>query len=282
MDRWSVGVFASIDAGLGVQLEVARDLGIHTVQLHTPAKASRTQENAEAFLKTLEEYGITVTCIFLGFEGESYETIAITAETVGLVPQETRETRLREAFEIADFAKLLKVDAIGSHIGFVPHKEDAEKYAGIVATIQKFCDHLASNGQRLHLETGQEKAEDLLAFLKDVQRDNIFINFDPANLILYGMGNPIESLKKVGSYVRSVHCKDAKPTTGTPGVDWGTEVPFGKGDVNAELFLTTLKEVGFDGPITIEREIPQEPQRQKDEISQALSLIYAIEDKLFA
>ncbi len=282
MDKWSVGVFASIDAGLGVQLEVARDLGIHTVQLHTPAKASRTQENAEAFLKTLEEYGITVTCVFLGFEGESYETIAITAETVGLVPQETRETRLREAFEIADFAKLLKVDAIGSHIGFVPHKEDTEKYAGIVATIQKLCDHLASNGQRLHLETGQEKAEDLLAFLKDVQRDNIFINFDPANLILYGMGNPIESLKKVGSYVRSVHCKDAKPTTGTPGVDWGTEVPFGKGDVNAELFLTTLKEVGFDGPITIEREIPQEPQRQKDEISQALSLIYAIEDKLFA
>ena len=72
MDKWSVGVFASIDAGLGVQLEVARDLGIHTVQLHTPAKASRTQENAEAFLKTLEEYGITVTCVFLGFEGESY------------------------------------------------------------------------------------------------------------------------------------------------------------------------------------------------------------------
>lgn len=282
MKKWSVGVFASIDAGLGVQLEVARDLGIHTVQLHTPAKTSRTPDNAKAFLRKLEEYGITVTCVFLGFEGESYETIAITAETVGLVPHETRETRLQESFEIADFAKLLGVDAIGSHIGFVPHKDDVKKYSEIVETIQKLCDHLAANGQRLHLETGQEKAEDLLTFLKDVQRDNIFINFDPANLILYGMGNPIESLKKVGSYVRSVHCKDAKPTNGTPGVDWGTEVPFGTGDVDAELFLTTLKEVGFDGPITIEREIPQEPQRQKDEIGQALHLIYSIEDKLFA
>lgn len=281
MSKWSVGVFASIDAGLGVKLEVARDLGIHTVQLHTPAKASRTPENAKAFLKKLEEYGITVTCVFLGFEGESYETIAITAETVGFVPESTRAARLQEAFEIADFAKLLGVDAIGSHIGFVPHKEEAEKYAGMVKTIQQLCDHLAANGQRLHLETGQEKAENLLAFLKDVDRKNIFINFDPANLILYGMGNPIESLKKVGSYVRSVHCKDAKPTAGTPGVDWGSEVPFGQGDVNAELFLTTLKEVGFDGPLTIEREIPEDPERQKAEIGQALNLINAIQDKIF-
>lgn len=282
MEKWSVGVFASIDAGLGVKLDVARDLGISTVQLHTPAKASRTPENAAAFLKTLKEYGITVTCVFLGFEGESYETIAITAQTVGFVPESTREARLQEAFEIADFAKLLGVAAIGSHIGFVPHKEDTAKYEGMVQTIQKLCDHLAANNQRLHLETGQEKAENLLTFLQDVHRDNIFINFDPANLILYGMGNPIESLKKVGRYVRSVHCKDAKPTNGTPGVDWGTEVPFGTGDVNAELFLTTLKEVGFDGPLTIEREIPEDPARQKAEIGQALSLINTIQEKIFA
>lgn len=281
MGKWSVGVFASIDAGLGVKLEVARDLGIHTVQLHTPAKASRTPENATAFLKKLEDYDITVTCVFLGFEGESYETIAIAADTVGFVPAATRAARLQEAFEIADFTKLLGVEAIGSHIGFVPHKEDAENYDAMVKAIQSLCDHLAVNGQRLHLETGQEKAEDLLTFLHDVQRDNIFINFDPANLILYGMGDPIESLKKVGSYVRSVHCKDAKPTDGTPGVDWGSEVPFGTGDVNAELFLTTLKEIGFDGPLTIEREIPEEPERQKAEIEQALNLINSIQEKLF-
>ncbi len=282
MERWSVGVFASIDAGLGVKLDVARDLNIKTVQLHTPAKASRTPENAKAFLKKLEDYGITVTCVFLGFEGETYETIARTAETVGLVPEATREARLAEAFEIADFAKLLGVAAIGSHIGFVPHDHDSDLYKGMVKTIQALCDHLKANGQRLHLETGQETAENLLSFIHDVDRDNIFINFDPANLILYGMGNPIESLKKVGHLVRSVHCKDALPTTGKPGVDWGSEVPFGQGKVDAELFLTTLKEVGFDGPLTIEREIPEEPERQKAEIGQALDLINSILDKIFA
>jgi len=175
---------------------------------------------------------------------------------------------------------LLGVDAIGSHIGFVPHDADSDAYKGLVAAIQEYCDYLKKNGQRLHLETGQEEAEKLLAFLKAVDRDNIFINFDPANLILYGMGNPIESLKKVGKYVRSCHCKDAIATTGTPGVDWGCEVPFGKGQVDAELFLKTLKEIGYDGPLTIEREIPEEPERQKAEIGQALELIESIKAKL--
>lgn len=280
MENMPVGVFASIDAGLGVKLEVVRDLGIKTIQLHTPAKASRTPENAKAFLEKLNAYGITTTVVFLGFEGETYETIARTAETVGLVPEATRAARLQEAREIADFAKLLGVEAIGSHIGFVPHDHSTDAYKSMVAAIQDYCDYLKNNGQRLHLETGQEAAENLLSFLEDVNRDNIFINFDPANLILYGMGDPIASLKKVGKYVRSCHCKDALPTTGTPGVDWGCEVPFGQGKVDAKLFIQTLKEIGYTGPLTIEREIPEEPERQKAEISQALELIESIKASL--
>ena len=140
MEFMPVGVFASIDAGLGVKLEVVRDLGIKTIQLHTPAKASRTPENAKAFLEKLSEYGITTTVVFLGFEGETYETIARTAETVGFVPEETRQARLQEAREIADFAKLLGVEAIGSHIGFVPHDTASDAYKGMVAAIQEYCD----------------------------------------------------------------------------------------------------------------------------------------------
>ena len=280
MENMAVGVFASIDAGLGVKLEVVHELGIKTIQLHTPAKSSRTPENAVAFLKKLKDLDITTTVVFLGFEGESYATIAKASETVGFVPKSTREVRLKEAREIADFAKLLGVEAIGSHIGFVPHDVESEEYKEMVASIQSYCDYLKRNGQRLHLETGQEKAENLLAFLENVDRDNIFINFDPANLILYGMGNPIESLKKVGKYVRSCHCKDATVTTGIPGVDWGCEVPFGQGQVNAELYIKTLKEIGYTGPLTIEREIPEEPARQKAEIKQALDLIESIKRSL--
>ncbi|MGL6195082.1 MAG: sugar phosphate isomerase/epimerase, partial [Thermoguttaceae bacterium] len=87
MEKWSIGVFASIDAGLGVKLEVVRDLGIKTVQLHTPHKESRTPEKAAEFLKKLNDCGITITTVFCGFDGESYASIKITAETVGLVPK---------------------------------------------------------------------------------------------------------------------------------------------------------------------------------------------------
>ncbi len=280
MEKWPVGVFASIDAGLGVKLDVVRDLGIKTVQLHTPHKESRTPEKAKEFLKKLADYGITITTVFCGFEGESYASIKITAETVGLVPQATRAARLQETKEIADFAKLLGVGAIGSHIGFVPHEKTDLDYPGIVAMIRELCEYLKKNGQTLNLETGQEPADALLEFISDVGADNLFINFDPANLILYGMGDPIGALKKVGHKVRGVHCKDGTATTGTPGVDWGAEVPFGTGQVNAELFLRTLQEVGYDGPLTIEREIPEEPERQKAEIGQALRLIEQLKAKI--
>jgi len=273
MTDWPIGVFASIDAGLGVKLEVVRELGLTSVQLHTPHKESRTLENARAFRDKLNDYGISISTVFCGFPGESYESIAITAATVGFAPESTRAERLVEAREISDFAKLLDVKEIGSHIGFVPHDRNCAQYRDIVACIRELCEHLARNGQALHLETGQEEIDALLNFIQDVKTGNLFINFDPANLILYGIGDPIGALKKVGHLVRGVHCKDGVATTGTPGVDWGREVPFGTGEVNAKLFLQMLKEVGYKGPLTIEREIPEDPARQKEEIGQAVQLI---------
>ena len=279
MEKWPIGVFASIDAGLGVHLDVVRELGVPTIQLHTPAKPSRTKEKAEAFLAQLNEMGVKISVVFGGFEGESYADIPTTAKTVGLVPPETRAARTAEMKEIADFAKLLGVDAVGLHIGFVPHDKDDPLYQGAVAVTQDVCDHCAANGQRLHLETGQETPEGLLQFLGDVARDNLFVNFDPANMILYGSGEPIDALKKVGQYVRSVHCKDAR-WADNPGQEWGSEVPLGDGDVGMERFLRTLKELGYDGPLTIEREIPQEPGRQKEEIGRGMRLLNELKERI--
>ena len=278
--KWPVGVFVSLDAGLGVKWEVVKELGIRSIQMHTPHATSRTPENAVAFRKQLADAGVELSVVFCGYDGESYADIPTVAKTIGLVPPETREERVQETKEIADFAKLLGCNAIGLHIGFVPHEKNDPMYADVLAVAREICDHCAANGQRVHLETGQEPADVLLAFLQDVQRDNLFINFDPANMILYGCGEPLPALRKVGSYVRSVHCKDAK-WSDQPGDTWGCEVPFGTGQVDAEAFLRTLKEIGYEGPITIEREIPQEPERQKAEIGQALMLIHSIEDKIF-
>src|SRR3972149_4393491 len=107
MNTWPLGVFASIDAGLGVRLEVAHDLGVPTIQRHTPHKLSRRPQKAQDFLKRLDELGIRISVVFAGFEGESYADIPTVVRSVGLVPPETRAERVRELKEIADFARLL-------------------------------------------------------------------------------------------------------------------------------------------------------------------------------
>ncbi len=279
MDKWPLGVFASIDAGLGVKLEVAHALGVPTIQLHAPHKTTRTKQHAEQFLAHLKELGIRITAVFGGFEGESYADIPAVARTVGLVPPATRAARLKELKEISDFTRLLGVGAVGLHIGFVPHDAADPLYGEVVAVTRQLCDHCLANGQNLHLETGQEAADTLLRFLGEVGRDNLFVNFDPANMILYGSGEPIEALRKVGRWVRSVHCKDAK-WAARPGQEWGAEVPLGEGDVGMEKFLRTLNDLGYTGPLTIEREIPQEPSRQKEEIGRGIRLLNELKAKI--
>lgn len=276
---WPLGVFASIDAGLGVKLEVAHELGVPTIQLHAPAASTRTPENAEAFLARLDELDIRLTCVFCGFEGESYADIPTVKQTVGLVPKGPRAARSRETKEISDFARLLGVDCIGLHIGFVPHDPDDPDYADVLSVTREICQHAQGNAQRVHLETGQEPADVLLRFIQDTGCDNLFINFDPANMILYGSGEPLPALRKVGKYVRSVHCKDAT-WSDRPGETWGAEVPLGEGAVDMAAYLRTLEEIGYDGPLTIEREIPEEPERQKAEIGGALELLRRIKSDL--
>jgi len=281
MSKWPIGVFASVDAGLGVNFDVVKDLEIPSIQLHAPHQSTRTQETADAFLAKCTDAGVTITCVFGGFEGESYADIETTARTVGLVPEDTRAARVQEMKEISDFARLLGVDAVGLHIGFVPEDTNSDSYKNLLNTTRDLLDHVKANGQNLHLETGQETADHLLHFINDVARDNLFINFDPANMILYGTGEPIEALKKVGKFVRSIHCKDATwATEGRRGLDWGCEVALGDGDVGMENYLQTLNELGYDGPLTIEREIPEDPTQQKADIGKAVSLLTEVRTKI--
>ena len=274
MPPWQIGVFTSVDAGLGVHLDVAQELGIPTVQVHAPHRETRNLAAADKFLSQCKSAGITVTCVFGGFEGESYADIATTARTVGLVPELTRTARSQEMKEISDFTKLLGCDTVGMHIGFVPSETAADSYQGLLKVTRELLDHIAKNGQKMHLETGQETAEHLLAFIDHVDRTNLFINFDPANMILYGTGNPIEALKKVGHLVRSVHCKDAKwAPENVRGTGWGSEVALGEGDVGMEDYLRTLKSIGYQGPLTIEREIANDRDRQKRDIGTAAALL---------
>jgi sugar phosphate isomerase/epimerase len=288
ISKWPIGVFASIDAGYGVHLEVARELGVPTLQLHAPRQVSRSSKLARAYKQRLDDMELTLTAVFGGFDGESYASIPDVAATVGLVPPATRSNRLIEMKQISDFAAAMGCAVIGLHLGFIPHVKserqdgrpptrdvDDRQYHQIVEATREVCAHARSNGQNVHLETGQETAAALLQFIADTQADNLYVNFDPANMILYGTGQPIDALRQIGGFVRSVHCKDAIWSK-SPGQDWGREVPLGQGAVDVRQFLSTLDAIGYRGPLTIEREIPQEPERQKQEIGHAVRLLNAL------
>ena len=281
MDAWPIGVFASVDAGLGVAWDVISELKLPTIQLHAPHEQKRNQLAAETFRSQLDKMDVQCTAVFGGFEGESYADIPTVVKTVGLVPEATRAGRLGEMLEIANFTKWLGCDTVALHLGFIPHDSAMDGYADVVKVTQQLCDHCGEQDQYLHLETGQETAEGLLDFIGQVGRENLKINFDPANMILYGTGEPIEALKKVGHHVRSVHCKDGT-WSDQPGETWGAEVPLGQGDVGMEAYLNTLKEIGYQGPLTIEREIPQDPQRQRAEIGQAIDLLTELRSRILS
>ena len=279
-DAWPLGVFTSIDAGFGVPLDVARELGVPTLHVHSPHAGGRTEQAAAAFLDQATEAGCAITCVFAGFDGESYDSIERTAATVGLVPPQTRHARAEEFGQIAAFGRHLGCDVMGMHIGFVPEAGSPD-YDDLLTTTRQILDDLAAHSQRLHLETGQETADHLIAFLDDVARENIGVNFDPANMILYGTGDPIEALRKLGPRVGSVHCKDAVwAADADRGAVWGNEVPLGDGDVGLERYLRTLHEIGYRGPLTIERELPEDREAQKRDIGTALDRLRTLREAI--
>ncbi len=273
-----LGAFVIVDDRLDARLDAMKQLAIPTAQILTPPAEQRTPEAAKVLKEKFDRAGVEITVVFCGFEGESYADIPTVRETVGLVPLETRYPRLDEAKAISDFARELNVPVTALHIGFIPEDPDDPGYPAIVEVTQSLCDHCRQNGQRLHLETGQESAEMLLQFIGDVDRENLAVNFDPANMILYGSGEPIPALRLLGRHVRSVHCKDAK-WAAKPGQEWGQEVPLGEGDVDMEKFLKTLQEIDYVGPLTIEREISG--QQQIKDIEKGVALLNRLRKEIW-
>ncbi|MGY8824881.1 MAG: sugar phosphate isomerase/epimerase family protein [Candidatus Latescibacterota bacterium] len=269
MGKWATGIFTSIDEGLGAGLDAVRELGVDTVHLHAPTAVNRTEERTKEIREQFLSAQVDITVVFIGFPEDDYSTTDIVKETVGLVPEKSRKKRLVETLQIADFARSLGVDAIGMHLGFVPPDSSDPAYTAIVETTRTVCDHCRSIDQYFHLETGQETAGELLEFIGVVGRDNLAVNFDPANMILYGAGNPIEALDIVGNHVRSVHCKDASYQR-QPGQPWYEDAPLGRGDVGMEVFLRKLDSLGYGGPLTIEREYSPD---QAGDIKVALELL---------
>jgi sugar phosphate isomerase/epimerase len=237
-----------------------RTIGVQHVQLALVPFTRLPDAERDKQIDQLRQAGIRLTGGMLGFADEDYSSIAAIRDSGGFIPDKFWPARKEITKKAAALAKKLNAPHILAHVGFVP-PHGHPGYQPAVNRIREVADLLNDHGVGLVMETGQEPAEGLLAFMHDLKRPNVAINFDPANMILYGAGEPIAAIKTLGQFIRHVHVKDATASA-RPGEDWGAEVPFGTGQVNPGQFLQALKSVNYTGPLCIEREAGD--QRVKD------------------
>ena len=241
-----------------------RDLGFSTCQVYlgTPDAASAAKLRA-----ALDKYSIEATSLIVTGPGPEIYDFLQGPSTIGLVPAKYRADRIARFKAGSDFAKMVGIPGVQGHCGFFPENPADPLFGETVKALHEVVAHCRSNGQTFRCETGQETPVTLLRAIKAVGLDNLGVNFDCANLILYGKANPVDALDLLGPYVMGVHAKDGMYPTDPNKL--GEEVPIGKGKVDFPRFIARLKETGYRGPITIEREISGEKQEADIRASKA-------------
>lgn len=212
-----------------------------------------TEENAVIVSNLFQKYSIEISAFWCGWEGPTVWNFYEGQTTLGLVPPEYREIRIKNLCDGADFAKKLGVTNVVTHMGFIPENPLDPNFKPFCDAVRIVAEHLKANGQNLLFETGQETPVTMLRCFEEVGTDNLGVNLDTANLILYGKANPVDALDVFGKYVMNTHAKDGLyPVNGH---DLGAEVPIGEGKVNFPAIIRKLKELNYTGYLTIEREI---------------------------
>jgi len=231
--------------------EKVGEIGVSAVQLHLDPL--RTGDwNTQVTVEALAGVGAEVVSGMMGMEAEDYSSLESICETGGVRPDEHWEENLRAAHGNAAVAHELGVDLVSLHAGFLPHDPADPERPKLISRLHELDEAFKGEGIRLAFETGQEDAETLLAVLEELGSDNIGVNFDPANMILYAMGDPVESFERLAEHVMQVHIKDATKTE-TPGT-WGAEVPVGTGEVDWDGFFGVMSAKGLEVGMMIERE----------------------------
>jgi L-ribulose-5-phosphate 3-epimerase len=258
-----LGVIASLEkeAEPEALLQKVHELGFPTCQITCWEPSLLNREIAGRLRAAAAAHQVEITTIWTGLPGRHAWNFGEGPNTIGLVPEAMRAARLQVLKQGSDFARMVAVPSITTHAGFIPEDPASPLYTGLVAALREIAQYCARNNQEFWFETGQETPVTLLRTIEDVGASNLGINLDPANLLLYGKANPVDALDVIGRYVRGVHAKDGEyPTNGR---ELGQEKALGAGRVNFPALLAKLKQLGYAGALTIEREISG-PQQIED------------------
>ena len=258
----------------GKALAVVKSLGLDQIQVSRLPDRFYTPEGAAEFAGLLKETGIRSDAVVVVFEGESYKDQESVLRTVGFRPAALRRERLDYSRRCVDFAAAIGTKIVTLHMGFLPRDPEDPVYRSLLEAVGALAAYAAGKGVTISLETGQETGEELALFLDKVTAARVGVNFDTANLVLYGLDSPPRALERLRDRVTSLHVKDGLPPE-KPGL-LGREVRLGEGQAQVAECLRILEETGFQGPLIIEnyvwRDLGTDP---RDELARSRDFILA-------
>lgn len=265
-----LGVMVTLREQPEESIAQVREFALPTCQVSCWDLALCRSEVARRLRAAAQDAGVAISTFWGGVPGRRVWDFVEGPTTIGLVPPGNRQAGVDALKRWSDFAaEVGGVPSLTTHVGFLPVNPADPDYTGTVEALRAVAGHCRANGQGFWFETGQETPITLLRTIEDVALDNLGINLDPANLLMYGMANPLDALDVFGRYVRGLHAKDgAYPTNGRK---LGPELPLGEGRVDFPRLIPKLKALGFDGAVTIEREISG--PRQAEDIRRAIALL---------
>ena len=245
-----LGLIIGIGKDPDAAMSKVRDLGLPTSQVFMD---EFEPELVKRLRQALEKHQIEATSLVVGGPGKEVWDFYQGPLTIGLVPRETRAARIAHIKKASDFAKQCDIAAVQTHCGFIPENPNDPVYKETIGALREVVGYCKNNGQNFRYETGQETPLTLVRAIQDVGFDNQRVNFDLANLILYGKANPVDAIELLGPYVQGIHAKDGMWPTNPK--ELGQEVPIGKGKVDFPRIIERLKQLNYRGAVTIEREI---------------------------
>ncbi len=265
--KWPIGTILSVESLLNGGMDKLFSMDIDTFQL---SLWNAYEFDIDIITKIKTALGsIICDTALIGWPPPAVWDFYEGPKTLGLRPEQYRNERMECYFKLLDVAAQLKIPMVATHIGFVPEDPSQDEYKAIVECLIQLANYSGERGITFCLETGQETPITLRRLIEDSGRQHLGINFDAANLLMYGKANPLDSIDMFGEYIKSMHIKDGEYPTNSS--ELGLEKVVGRGRVDFPKVLQKLSDIGFNGSLIIEREISG--AQQKKDIIYAFKLL---------
>ncbi|MCM8825723.1 MAG: sugar phosphate isomerase/epimerase [Candidatus Omnitrophica bacterium] len=234
-------------------IKKAKELALDGIQPYAtrgeldPANMSKTAR--DDFKKFVSDLGLEISALVGDFGGH------------GFTDSKTIDWRVGRTMEVIDLALDLKVKIVTTHIGIVPENQDAIEWKLLLQSLPELGNYAANRGIVLATETGPEPAELLKKLLMKLNNPGIMVNYDPANLVMVAGDDPVKGVYTLKDYIVHTHAKDGIKLPDENGKKRWKEMPLGEGNVNFSEYLKAMKDIGFNGFFTIEREVGENPEQ---------------------